>query len=541
VTVCNGPNRGSVFRLHEDGPHSIGRLNSKILISDSKVSRSHARLQCVDGQWFLQDLESRTGTMIDGELVKDPMALRDGSLVKIGESTLVVNIESNGTAPANAAAQSAAAPSEPLPTRLDPEHEGLLLAVLDRLPTEPAADPTAGLGERIDKLKGSNGHDGLLQTIAKKLESIDADAPNDRVIAELQALAEAQAEEKQLLPGILERLDELKASNGHEERLETAVNRLEAIDTDSAHSVVAEMRALAEAQTDAKQVLPQLLERLEELQNDQMLDGSLAALISADGPLATLIERVDALPAKLSDNDRADEILTVLRDLERQQKEDPIANTPFDRVLAEIRSLAEAQDEDKRLLPRILEKIEESQAQDDGPLTALIAGDGPLATPIERVEALPRQLSDDDRVDRILAILQDQTPIHEAGATTMRPSDDSGAHRSPAVKQSPDATQSGLALTAQAPQGEATTKLFAALRFLQLQQQRSNQILMRLAAIIDPGAEDSGIRRTAGLPPRPEFARGAAIAGAFILFLMLMCGLVIMVAGIAKQTSVLMD
>ena len=63
VTVANGPDKGSVFRLEGDGPHPIGRHNAAIRLSDGKVSRRHAQLLARDDQWFLEDLDSRTGTI----------------------------------------------------------------------------------------------------------------------------------------------------------------------------------------------------------------------------------------------------------------------------------------------------------------------------------------------------------------------------------------------------------------------------------------------------------------------------------------------
>ena len=76
---------------------------------------------------------------------------------------------------------------------------------------------------------------------------------------------------------------------------------------------------------------------------------------------------------------------------------------------------------------------------------------------------------------------------------------------------------------------------------MQLQQHRSNQMLVLLAAIIDPTEENESHANQPGGPPRSEFVRTAALTGDAILFLTLMCGLAIMIAGIARQTNALWE
>ncbi len=66
----------------------IGRLQEcDICLADANVSRRHAELFLLDGDWFLQDLESTNGTMLNGEPVTRAR-LRDGDVMEIGVTRL---------------------------------------------------------------------------------------------------------------------------------------------------------------------------------------------------------------------------------------------------------------------------------------------------------------------------------------------------------------------------------------------------------------------------------------------------------------------
>jgi transcriptional regulator of aromatic amino acid metabolism len=54
------------------------------------VSRRHARIVRVDGQFFVEDVGSRNGTGVDGRRVTAaPTPLREGSILFVGEYVLV--------------------------------------------------------------------------------------------------------------------------------------------------------------------------------------------------------------------------------------------------------------------------------------------------------------------------------------------------------------------------------------------------------------------------------------------------------------------
>ena len=86
INHCNSLHRVESLNLNE---MTIGRSRScEIFLNDSHVSRSHAQLRVDDNQVRIKDLGSRNGTYINGQQIKDEVALREGDEVGIGPFTL---------------------------------------------------------------------------------------------------------------------------------------------------------------------------------------------------------------------------------------------------------------------------------------------------------------------------------------------------------------------------------------------------------------------------------------------------------------------
>ena len=67
------------------GINTIGREpNCTVCINDASVSRGHARITIKDDQVMLEDLKSKNGTQIMGEVIKGPTPLKDGDEVEFG-------------------------------------------------------------------------------------------------------------------------------------------------------------------------------------------------------------------------------------------------------------------------------------------------------------------------------------------------------------------------------------------------------------------------------------------------------------------------
>lgn len=90
VREDDGPQR--IVELDgETGRMSIGRApsNDVSLPGDTEVSRLHAELECMGGEWTVSDDGlSRNGTWVNGSRISGRHRLRDGDVVRVGRSLL---------------------------------------------------------------------------------------------------------------------------------------------------------------------------------------------------------------------------------------------------------------------------------------------------------------------------------------------------------------------------------------------------------------------------------------------------------------------
>jgi hypothetical protein len=85
LTMRSGPTPGQVFLL-EKPEMFLGRdLSVDIVINDAEVSRKHARLVFQGTGYYLEDLGSTNGTVVDGQRLMAPQILRGGEAITIGE------------------------------------------------------------------------------------------------------------------------------------------------------------------------------------------------------------------------------------------------------------------------------------------------------------------------------------------------------------------------------------------------------------------------------------------------------------------------
>jgi pSer/pThr/pTyr-binding forkhead associated (FHA) protein len=68
-----------------DGVNSVGReTNSTVCINDPSVSRGHARITIENDRATIEDLNSKNGTQVMGEALREPRVLNDGDEVEFG-------------------------------------------------------------------------------------------------------------------------------------------------------------------------------------------------------------------------------------------------------------------------------------------------------------------------------------------------------------------------------------------------------------------------------------------------------------------------
>ncbi len=75
-----------------EGPNSASRCMS---VDDGRVSRRHARLFTTGGRTFIEDLRSRNGTALNGEVLRpsEPRAIVSGDVIRVGQSFLLIRNE----------------------------------------------------------------------------------------------------------------------------------------------------------------------------------------------------------------------------------------------------------------------------------------------------------------------------------------------------------------------------------------------------------------------------------------------------------------
>ncbi len=77
------------------GEYILGRFpTNDIVIPDPYVSRRHARIFYSDGKWFIEDLGSTNGTIVDNEDIrgKGTQELKDGSEILVGLTVLKASL-----------------------------------------------------------------------------------------------------------------------------------------------------------------------------------------------------------------------------------------------------------------------------------------------------------------------------------------------------------------------------------------------------------------------------------------------------------------
>ncbi|MCC7084256.1 MAG: SpoIIE family protein phosphatase [Pirellulales bacterium] len=82
-------------RLPIEGERAIlGRHpDCDIVLDQGAVSRQHAQISLVDGRYILEDLRSRNGTLLNGQLISSPQPLSNGDEVKICDLTLTFHLD----------------------------------------------------------------------------------------------------------------------------------------------------------------------------------------------------------------------------------------------------------------------------------------------------------------------------------------------------------------------------------------------------------------------------------------------------------------
>lgn len=92
LSIQTGPMAGRSYRFHQDVT-TIGRTNGNdLVLSGRTVSRRHARLWFDNGRWYLEDLQSVNGTLVNSARLYQRVALNDGDVINFGDEVVVFNV-----------------------------------------------------------------------------------------------------------------------------------------------------------------------------------------------------------------------------------------------------------------------------------------------------------------------------------------------------------------------------------------------------------------------------------------------------------------
>jgi len=91
------PPPAHLLRLDDDPPRAFPLVSSNLLgraadnaisLDDPLISAHHARISYAGGQWLVEDLGSRNGTLVNELRVESPIALAPGDVLKLGGLSL---------------------------------------------------------------------------------------------------------------------------------------------------------------------------------------------------------------------------------------------------------------------------------------------------------------------------------------------------------------------------------------------------------------------------------------------------------------------
>ena len=93
LVASTGPSQGETFDVTEDGA-TLGRLpENSICLTDGRLSRHHARIEFRDGGYWLSDLGSQNGTLVNDHALSEAHLLQAGDTIELGTTRLMVMLE----------------------------------------------------------------------------------------------------------------------------------------------------------------------------------------------------------------------------------------------------------------------------------------------------------------------------------------------------------------------------------------------------------------------------------------------------------------
>jgi Nif-specific regulatory protein len=94
LTIAVGEGSPLLCELETPRRVTLGRHRSNtIVIQDRHASRRHAEIYLDEGRWHIRDCDTLNGTLLNGEWIRKPARLADGSEIGIGDTRLLFTLD----------------------------------------------------------------------------------------------------------------------------------------------------------------------------------------------------------------------------------------------------------------------------------------------------------------------------------------------------------------------------------------------------------------------------------------------------------------
>jgi serine phosphatase RsbU (regulator of sigma subunit)/pSer/pThr/pTyr-binding forkhead associated (FHA) protein len=93
LRTVEGPHAGGVFHLEREAAVLGRHPDCDIVLDSGAVSRQHARILRIDNAFFIEDMQSRNGTYVNGRQIRDRMQLDDQDRITLCDVVLVFKDE----------------------------------------------------------------------------------------------------------------------------------------------------------------------------------------------------------------------------------------------------------------------------------------------------------------------------------------------------------------------------------------------------------------------------------------------------------------
>jgi sigma-B regulation protein RsbU (phosphoserine phosphatase) len=171
LVVESGVDQGMVFPIGQSLVTMGRSASNTIQIVDRKMSRHHAEILYLNGDYVLRDLGSKNGTHVNEVLVTEERVLKSGDRIRVGDTVLVFESEPQESAPSDTTTRIVRITTEPFWGK--PTDTMAAVTVPLAPPEEPEVeikDPHHRLGmlyRVTDTIRSIFGLDELLQKIVE--------------------------------------------------------------------------------------------------------------------------------------------------------------------------------------------------------------------------------------------------------------------------------------------------------------------------------------------------------------------------------------